>query len=225
MPLSPEAGFGAIVDEYRPGMTENDLLRIYMSTAAKNGSDWMKSGHIMCGDMKEGVIDTGGHWDGIVIKKGDYMSFDMPCRYKGYWADMGRFVYVGPTPDNYKRGMEIAWKAFDAGAKVAKAGVPASAVYDAVAKTQLDNGMMAIEMVGHGIGIDVHEPPVFSHTEETLLQSGMAMELEVTGMMEGWHKDGKAGMFHYENLIIINDTGCQVIEGLPRQHLEVSCYK
>ncbi|MFA5399661.1 MAG: Xaa-Pro peptidase family protein [Dehalococcoidia bacterium] len=217
--------FGAIVDGYRPGMTENDLLRIYMSTAALNGADWMKSGHIMCGDMKEGVIDCGGHWDGIVIKKGDYMSFDMPCRYKGYWADMGRFVYVGPTPENYKRGMEIAWKAFDAGANVAKAGIPASVVYDAVAKTQTDNGMFCIEMVGHGIGLDVHEPPVFSHTEETILQAGMAMELEVTGMMDGWHRDGKTGMFHYENLIIITEHGCQVIEGLPRQHLEVACYK
>jgi Xaa-Pro aminopeptidase len=132
---------------------------------------------------------------------------------------------VGPTPEPYKRGMELAWKAFDAGANVAKAGIPASKVYDAVAKTQLDGGMAAIEMVGHGIGLDVHEPPVFSHTEETLLQSGMAMELEVTGMIEGWHRDGKIGMFHYENLIIINDHGCQVIEGLPRQHLEVACYK
>jgi Xaa-Pro aminopeptidase len=96
--------FGAIIEEYRPGMTENDLLRIFMSTAAKNGSDWMKSGHIMCGDMKEGVIDCGGHWDGIIIKKGDYMSFDMPSD-KGYWADMGR-LSIGPTPEKYR---EMNW--------------------------------------------------------------------------------------------------------------------
>lgn len=213
--------YTAIIDEFSPGMTENDIQRIFMGTAGRNGADFLLPGHIMCGDMKEGVLDTGGHWDNVVIKKGDYMSVDMGLKYKGYYADMGRFIYVGPTPENYKRGMELTWKAFDAGAEKARPGVPASEVFKAQAKVQEDGGMLGIEMAGHGIGLDVHEPPVFSATEEILLETGMTMALEVTGMLEGWHKDGKIGMFHYENLIIITETGCEVVEGMPRKHLEV----
>ncbi len=213
--------YQTVLEEFRPGMTENDVLRIYMADAARNGGESITSGHIMCGDMKEGIIDAGGHWDNVVIKKGDYISIDCSLVYKGYRADMGRFIYVGPTPDNYKKGTDILWKAFDAGAEKAKPGVPAKEVYDALVKVQTDNNMFAIEMAGHGVGLDVHEPPVFSATEETPLEEGMTMELEVTGMMDGWHKDGKTGMFHYENLIIITKTGCEVIECLPRKYNEV----
>ncbi|MBN1635190.1 MAG: aminopeptidase P family protein [Deltaproteobacteria bacterium] len=217
--------FGAIVDEYRPGMTENDVLKIFMVTAAQNGAEWLQSGHIMCGDMKEGIVDCGGHWDGIVINKGDYISVDMCLKHKGYCADMGRFIYVGPTPDDYKRGTELMWDAFDAAVDKIKPGVPANEVYNALIKVEQDGGMWPIEMAGHGIGLDIHEPPVFSATEETLLEAGMCMEVECCGLIGGFHKEGHTGMFHYENLIIVTDDGCQVIEGLPRKHLEVSCYK
>jgi hypothetical protein len=53
----------------------------------------------------------------------------------------------------------------------------------------------------------------------------MCMELEPCGTIGDWHKHGQPGMFLYENLILITEKGCQVVEGLPRMHLEVSCYK
>lgn len=217
--------FAAIVDEYRPGMTENDVLRIFMTTAVQNGAEWVQSGHIMCGDMKEGVIDCGGHWDGIVINKGDLISIDMIIRYRGYHADMGRFIYVGPTTDEYKRGNEITWRAFDAAVAKIKPGVPANEVYAAMTQTELEGGMFPIEMAGHGIGLDIHEPPAITATDDMLLEPGMCLAVEACGLLGGWHKHGAAGMYHYENLVIVTENGCQVIEGLPRKHLEVSCYK
>ncbi len=217
--------FSAIIDDYRPGMTENDVLKIFMATAVQNGAEWVSSGHIMCGDIKEGVIDCGGHWDGIVINKGDLISVDMLLKYRGYFADMGRFIYVGPTTDDYKKGTEITWKAFDAAADKIKPGVPASEVYEAMVKVEMEEGMMPVEMAGHGVGLDGHEPPTITATDETVLEAGMCLELEACGLLGGWHKNGAPGMYHYENLVVVTETGCHVIEGLPRKHLEVSCYK
>jgi len=217
--------FQAILDEYRPGMTEQDVGKIFAKTAAEKGSEWALPGHIFCGDMKEGVLDTGWHFDGVTFGKGDYMSLDMGLRYKGYWADMGRFVFVGPTPEDYKRGTEACWRAFDKAVEAARPGVPAREVYDVLVKAEEEAGLFPIEIGGHGIGLDIHEPPAVTATEETLLEPGMCLEIEPCAIMGGFKKDGHTGMFHYENLVIITEDGATPVMGLPRKHLEVAWYR
>ena len=217
--------FQTILDEYRPGMTEQDIGRIFMIAAAKNGAEWAIPGHIACGDLKEGVLDTAAHFDGVTFGKGDYLSLDMPLRHKGYWADMGRFVYVGPTPEDYKRGMELCWKAFDAAVDAAKPGVPAKEVYEAIVRVEAEGGMLPVEIGGHGIGLDIHEPPAITATEETILKPGMCMEIEPCGIIGGFKKQGHTGLFHYENLVLITEKGSVPVMGLPRGHLEVSYYR
>ncbi|MEW6443119.1 MAG: Xaa-Pro peptidase family protein [bacterium] len=216
--------FQTVIEAYRPGMTEQDVAKLYLIAAVEHDADWAIPGHIMCGDMKEGVYDTASHFDGVVIGRGDYMSLDMPLRYKGYWADMGRFVHVGPTPEDYRKGMEVCWRAFDAAVEAARPGVPAKAVYEAMVRVEQDGGLISIEIGGHGIGLDIHEPPALTATEETLLEPGMCLEVEPCGIKGGLKKHGQTGLFQYENLVLITEKGSTPVLGLPRKHLEVSCY-
>jgi Xaa-Pro aminopeptidase len=217
--------FQTIIDEYRPGMTENDIGRIFMKAAAENGADWAISGHIACGDMKEGVLDTGSHFEGVVFGKGDYMSIDTPLRYKGYWADMGRFIYVGPTPQDYKEGTEVVWRAFDAAVEKAKPGVPVKEVYNTIIQIEQEAGLLPIEVGGHGIGLDIHEPPAVTATEETLLEPGMCLEIEPCAIKGGFKRHGYTGLYQYENLVLITERGSTPVMGLPRRHLEVAWYR
>ncbi|MBI4830443.1 MAG: aminopeptidase P family protein [Candidatus Lindowbacteria bacterium] len=173
----------AVAEQYRPGMTEQDVGKIFLLTAYENGADWVLPGHIMCGLEKEGVYDTGYHFDGVIINRGDVLSVDMIVRYKGYWADMGRMIYVGPPSENFRKSWETIGKGFDAAVETAKPGVRAKDVWAAVNKVVEDGGLAGFEMYGHGIGMDIQEPPVVSGTDEMVLEAGMTFEIESLGVL------------------------------------------
>ena len=211
----------AVVANYRPGMTEKDIGKIFLLTAYENDADWVLPGHIMCGYEREGMWDTGYHFDGITVNPGECLSMDMILRYRGYWADMGRMIMTGPAPEGFKRGWDTVCKAWDAGAAAARPGVMAKDVWKAVNDVVEDGGMMGFEMYGHGVGMDVQEPPVLGCTDETILQPGMTFEQEAIGSV-GLRKYGGDGGFQYENLLIITEDGCSTVMGLPREVIETA---
>lgn len=208
-------GVATVIEEYRPGMTEADVGKILWRCWAQNGADRMLSGHIMCGSEKEGMLDTGFHFDGVTIQTGDSLSLDLIMTYKGYWADMGRVINVGPAPAYFVRATETLWRVWEAGFQAARPGVPAKEIWWATKKAYEEAGLPPIETTGHGIGLDVHEPPVLSATEEIVLEPGMTLALE-TGILSGLRSLGGEGGGHVENLVIITKTGASCVMGLPR---------
>lgn len=216
-----KTAMAAVVDGYRPGMTEQDITKIFICTAYEQGADWVPSGHIMCGRDKEGMWDTDHHFDGVTVNKGDYLSVDIGVRYKGYWADMGRMINVGPPTETWKQAWETIARGFDAAAATARPGIPIRKVWKAVNEVVTGGGLMGFEMYGHCIGLDIQEPPVLDSTEETLLQPGMTFEVESLGML-GLRRMGGEGTFQYENLLIITEDGCNTVMGIPKELMETA---
>jgi Xaa-Pro aminopeptidase len=145
----------------------------------------------------------------------------MIVNYKGYWADMGRVINVGPAPEGFKKDSDVLWEVWDAGFESAKPGVKAKEVWDAVTKAYKRAGIESLEITGHGIGMDIHEPPVLGFMEETVLESGMTFAIE-TGMLSGWRRLGGGGAGHVENLIIVTEKGSNAVIGLPRGIISTS---
>jgi Xaa-Pro aminopeptidase len=167
------------------------------------------------------MFDTGFHWEEVEILRDDYLWIDMAMHYKGYWADNGRSFQVGPVTEAWRKGYDTMYKAFDAVVDVAKPGVPAKKLWEALAKVEQDAGYPPIEIAGHGTGLDLHEPPILSPTNETILEPGMVFEVE-PAVLPGWRKFGGLGVLHYENMVIINEKGCEVTHGLRRGIIQVN---
>jgi Xaa-Pro aminopeptidase len=213
-------GQAAIVEEYRPGMTETDVGKIMMHSLVENGMDWVQSSNIACGADKEGMLDTLATFD-AQIHKGDYLWIDVVACHKGYWADMARIFNVGPVPEDFKKIYEVLWKAFDSAVEVVRPGIKAKEVWETVARIEKEAGFPPLEVVGHSIGLDIHEPPYLSPSSETILEPGMTFELE-PALLKGLRRLGGGGVFHYEDLIIITERGCEVVRGLRRDIIEVT---
>lgn len=212
-----------VVERYRPGMTEMDVGKIYICAGYEAGADKVGTGHIMCGSDREGMWDTGHYFEGCTINRGDYLSLDTPVRYKGYWADMGRIINVGPATERWKQCWDAIGRGFDAAVKVARPGIKAKEVWKAVNDAVEEGGLIGFEMYGHGIGIDVQEPPVLGMTEETVLEAGMTFEVESLGGA-ALRKFGGEGIFQYENLLVITENGCYPVIGLPHHIIETTHY-
>ena len=65
--------------------------------------------------------------------------------------------------------------------------------------------------LGHGIGLEVHEPPWISRTKgDIVLQPGMVFSVEPGIYLPGW------GGVRIEDLVLLREDGCQVLCRSPK---------
>jgi D-alanyl-D-alanine dipeptidase len=116
-----------------------------------------------------------------VIAQGDAIVLDFGGVQDWYCSDITRTVHVGATVDPEVRHVhDVVLRAQEAGYRAARAGVAAAAV-DAAARAVIDEagyGAFFIHRLGHGIGLDGHEPPYLVNGDATLLEAGMSFSIE-----------------------------------------------
>jgi len=101
------------------------------------------------------------------LKKGDIITIDLTVEVEGWHGDTAWTFYLGEPEPEVRRLIKAAWKATTAGIRAAKAGGRLGDIGYAVTKAAGEYGCAVIEdLVGHGIGKNVHEDPVVLHTGE-----------------------------------------------------------
>jgi len=134
------------------------------------------------------------------------------CVVEGYYSEDERTIFVGaPTPQQ-ERLFEIMVRAQQAAVDAIRPGVRCKEI-DRAARSVIDDagyGAQFTHRTGHGIGIDIHEAPYFSASDETVLQPGMVMSVEPGIYVEG------AGGFRHSDTIIVTKDGCDVLTKFPK---------
>ena len=214
----------AVVEKYRPGMTEMDVGKIVHGVELEEGDfrggDMSVCCHLVCNLEKEGVADILA-LDDVTIGKDDYLQVDMQHKHKGYWADIARIFQVGPVTDRMKRNYGLCAEGIDNAVTMIRPGVKVKDLYKAAVKPVEDAGLVPLEMAGHGIGLDPHEPPSVDITNEMTLQEGMVFAIEVW-VFTSLKRSGGEGIFGLEDIYVCTDKGYERIEGLNKRIIQVS---
>lgn len=129
-------------------------------------------------------LPHGGEGD-PALKEGDVVLIDTGCSLDGYNADITRTYVFGEPTDEVRRIWEMEHTAQARAFEAARLGDPCEAV-DAAARSYLAaNGLGPDYQLpglphrtGHGIGLDVHEPPNLVRGDRTLLDVGMCFSNE-----------------------------------------------
>ncbi len=147
-----------------------------------------------------------------VIVPGEYVTIDMGAIVDGYCADCTRtFVEGDPDPAQrqvYELVLEAQLKALDA----IRAGAEGRAV-DAIAREVIAEGGYGERFghgLGHGVGIEVHEPPRLSKRSEDTLLAGDIVTVE-----PGIYLPGEFGI-RIEDLVVVTDDGCRNLSSRPK---------
>lgn len=213
-----------VVEEFRPGMTEMDVAKIiyrtYIEEGALQGGDTTICNHIVCNLEKEGIWDILGAEE-VTVHKDDYLQLDLQCKWKGYWSDIGRIFQTASITDRIRKNYELVSKAKEAAVEKIIPGVKANEIYNAAAKVIKDAGIEPPDMAGHGIGMDIHEPPSIDATNEMALQEGMTFAIE-TWLATSLKRDGGEGFFGVEDIYVCTDKGYEEIKGLREDIIQVS---
>ncbi|MDA5397668.1 M24 family metallopeptidase [Hoeflea prorocentri] len=198
----------------RPGMSEIELADVISQSFIANGARPLFR-----------IVGTGGngafphhHTGETVIQAGDVIVIDIGAQAGNYPSDITRSVVVGDAPDDYDKVHAIVDSAVKAAMGAAKPGVKARDVDAAARKVIADAGYgeYFVHRTGHGMGIEVHEPPYITSTSDTVLEEGMVFSIE-----PGIYLPGRFGI-RLEDIVILRADGPEILSELPRDAHKVS---
>ena len=130
---------------------------------------------------------------------------------------MTRTVFFGGATDEQKKIYEIVKAANFAGKAAVKPGVPLREI-DRAARSVIEQagyGPNFLHRTGHGLGLEVHEPPDVSSVSPAIAQPGMVFSIE-----PGVYLPGKFGV-RVEDLVLVTIDGCECLNELDREFMVV----
>lgn len=162
----------------------------------------------------------------MIIEEGDIVSLDVGAVKNGYHGDAARTFAVGKISDVDQKLIDVCRESFFKGISVVKDGVRLGDIGSAIQTYVESNGFSVVrELVGHGIGTDMHEQPDVPNYgvagRGLRMRAGMTIAIEpminvghwkVKQLPDGWGivtADGSHSA-HYENTIIITEDGCEI---------------
>ena len=117
---------------------------------------------------------------GRTILPHDVVVMDFGGELAGYFSDTTRTVVVADAPEGFESAYAVVREAQAAAVEAVRPGVEAQDV-DRAARAIIDAagyGDRFIHRTGHGIGLEVHEPPYIVEGDATVLEPGMTFSVE-----------------------------------------------
>lgn len=163
------------------------------------------------------------------FKNGQVIGFDFGVNYNGMITDAARTFIVGNEARNKRERelVDVTKTSLDAGITSVKPGARTGDIGAAVQQIlDAHNFGIVRELVGHGVGHDLHEPPEvpnygFSGTGD-LLKEGMTIAIEPMATLGDWKivldpdkwtirtRDGSIAA-HFEDTILITQGGAEIL--------------
>ena len=162
----------------------------------------------------------------VVLKEGDIISVDLVVNYKGYHGDATRTFPVGKISEEKAKLIEVTKQCFFEGVKALKVGHRLGELSHAIQTYAEKHGFSVVrELVGHGIGKSMHEPPNVPNygkvTDGPIVTDNACLAIEpminlgrkeVWLIEDGWGvvtRDGKVSA-HYENTVHVTKDGVEI---------------
>lgn len=161
-----------------------------------------------------------------ILQDGDIVSVDIVVEYKGYHGDAARTFPVGKISSEKQRLIDVTKECFFKGIENLKTGHRLGELSHAIQFHAESNGYSVVrELVGHGIGKKMHEPPNIPNygkvTDGPLVTDNAVLAVEpminmgrkeVWLVEDGWGvvtRDGKPSA-HYENTVHVTKDGIEI---------------
>lgn len=205
-----EAALAEVVPQVRIGMSERHIARLLSDTLYAHGAESLSFEPLVLSGAN--TAQPHGTVTDRTICEGDLLLFDFGAKVNGYAADITRTFVIGAPSPEIERIYETVLAANQAGIAAAKAGAPCQAV-DAAARqviVQAGYGEYFIHRTGHGLGLDIHEPPYLREGNMQLLETGMTFTVE-----PGIYITGLGGV-RIEDDVLITDDGAEVLTRFPK---------
>lgn len=215
----------------RPGISTKEIDRVCEELIRSYGCtpnflNYQGYPASVCVSVNEEVVH-GIPKESRIIQEGDIVSLDTGLIYQGYHSDAARTHAVGPISAEAQKLMDVTKQSFFEGIKMARAGNHLHDISNAIDAYVTSYGYGIVrDLVGHGIGTHMHEPPQIPNFAQRRrgpkLRAGMTLAVEpmvnmgtadVEWLDDGWTviSADYSLSAHYENTILITDGEPEIL--------------
>lgn len=219
-----DAAMGKITEILRPGISSYEVQKYMVKLAMDAGLNdvsfppaaiYVENGGPYSQDIQ-------GYPSHAPLKPGTSIGFDFGYVIDGYCSDFGRSFYCGKAPAEIEDAYKSLAEAQMTTLSRIKPGEPMNlfynTMYDVMERKGIGKYLRKVGdfgLMGHQIGIDVHERP-WLHTDQTeIFQPGMVMCIEP----KFW-KPGVCFM-RIEDMVLITETGCEPLTKYSREQFSL----
>jgi Xaa-Pro aminopeptidase len=208
-----DAAFDRIAPTIRPGMSEKQVAWAIETAMHELGADAPSFPTIVAGGP------NGAQPHAIPsdrpLREGEPIVIDMGALYAGYCSDMTRTICLGTADDKFNTIYNIVQEAQRLAEAACKPGLT-GAELDAVARDYITlhgYGDYFGHGLGHGTGLEVHEPPSVRRLSKSVLTVGMVHSVEPGIYLPDW------GGVRIEDLVCVRENDCEVLVLASRQNV------
>ena len=198
----------------RPGMTERQVAWEIEGWFRANGAEGLAFDTIVLAGPRAAMPH--GRPSDATVEPGNVLLIDFGCIVDGYRSDMTRTMFVGEVSDEIRRCHDAVREAQALAIAGLRHGVNGQEV-DAVARERI--AREGVEPyghgLGHGIGIETHEPPSLRRSVAFTLETGMVFSVE-----PGIYLAGVTGI-RIEDIVHLEATGPRLLTKSPREPVTI----
>lgn len=219
-----DRAMAAIVPSIRPGVTPREIEALIVEVARKHGlQDLPFQPACICVTAgAEGKGRLGGHLPDEPVTEGTAVGFDFGYVLDGYCSDFGRSFCCGRAEpsilDAYRALQEAQLHLLE----TIRPGVKMDMAYRTLFETLEKRGWGTYlrdydgsGVMGHQIGIDVHERPWLYNRSEDVFEAGMVMCIEPKLWIPG------KAYLRVEDMVLLTDKGCESLTKFDREMFEL----
>jgi len=184
------------------GMPLADVFRRFKIKALEAGLDDVS--------YLVGAAGQGGYDDIISppgdepLQPGDVLMLDTGCCWDGYFCDFDRNFAVGDVSSETEDAHALLWQATEDALKEMKIGMTSADLFAIMAK-RLGTDGEGVGRFGHGLGLQLTEPPSHISWDQTVLKENMVLTLEPSLEIS------KGRMLVHEENIVLRSDGAELL--------------
>jgi Xaa-Pro aminopeptidase len=198
----------------RVGMTELHVAWEIERFFRANGAEGLAFDTIVLAGARAAMPH--GRPSDAIVERGNVLLIDFGCTIDGYRSDMTRTLFVGDVPHDVRRYHDAVREAQALAMAGLRPGVNGQEV-DAVARERI--AREGVEPyghgLGHGIGLETHEPPQLRQSKPYTLEAGMVFSVE-----PGIYVPGVTGI-RIEDIVALEETGPRLLTHSPREPITI----
>ncbi len=194
------------------GETERDAVRKLRIDLIKRGADSIPFLPAVSGQGGVSQIVCGP--SDRKLENGDILFMDTGSTYDGYFCDFDRNFAIGKISDEAMKVHDLLWTATESGIAASVPGMTAKDVWFAMNRVIEEGGVKGNNAgrLGHGVGLQLTEPPSHRPGDKTKLVPNMVITIE-PGLE---YLPGKM-LVHEENIVVTEDGPKLLTIRAPRE--------
>ncbi|MBS1874822.1 MAG: aminopeptidase P family protein [Acidobacteria bacterium] len=203
--LTNSNAFARAISTIKSGVTESETAAEIEYQMRKFGADRPSFETIVAFGSRTALPHA--HPGPRALRPNELVLIDMGSSQEGYASDMTRVLHLGRIPRKTERMYRAVLEAQLAGLDAVRAGVTAGSVDRAARQVLKKHGLdhAFTHSTGHGLGLEIHEPPRLGKGDKTRLEAGMAITIEPGAYLEDY------GGIRIEDTVVVTPSGCEVL--------------